>query len=177
MLNELNKWYWVCIEIIIVFQAVQFITGRFRFKNWGLKGLGREPFKGCPEDRCYAFQPHISIHHKPYEQSDAIVVHSVDLIYLPWLRSYERNPRQLWVFYTIESQRYAYCSLYYSIHDMDGLFNLSVTFKPQSDIIVNYRNPQDWAKVHLVKEYVDRFKGMIDRDQNFLQNQFISTTY
>jgi len=151
------------------------LTRRFGLKDWGLKGLGREAFQGCPEDRCYAFHPHMSLRHRPHEKSDAILVHSVDLMYLPPLRNYQRDPRQLWVYYTIESQRYSLCSLVYSIHDLDGLFNLTVTFKPQNDIVVDYRDFRDWNQVHLIEAYVENYRQAVLKDENFFKNQILST--
>lgn len=50
-------------------KAVQLITQRFYFPNWGLPELGRSPFQKCPETRCYAFQSHI-FRNKPFEESD-----------------------------------------------------------------------------------------------------------
>lgn len=102
-------------------------------------------------------------------------MHSVDLLYVPWMQNYVRNPRQLWVYFTIESQRYAYCSLYYSIQDLNGLFNLTVTFKPQSDIVVDYRPFRHWDQVHLLERYVEGYRTAV-RKQNFFEYQMKSKT-
>ena len=55
-------------------KTIQLLTGRFNFKNWELQhDLGNEPFKFCPEKRCYAFKNLLS--QKPYEEADGIMVH------------------------------------------------------------------------------------------------------
>lgn len=50
-------------------KAVQLITQRFYFPNWGFEKLGRHPFLNCPENRCFAFHTHFW-RNKPYESSD-----------------------------------------------------------------------------------------------------------
>ena len=55
-------------------KTIQLLTGRFNFKNWELDHeLGEEPFKLCPEKRCYAFRTFLS--QNPYEEADGIMVH------------------------------------------------------------------------------------------------------
>ena len=52
------------------------------FKNWELgHELGVEPFKFCPEKRCYAFKALFG--QGPYEESDGIMVHGPNLWYMP----------------------------------------------------------------------------------------------
>ena len=52
------------------------------FTNWELgHELGEEPFKFCPEKRCYAFKALIG--QAPYEESDGIMVHGPNLWYMP----------------------------------------------------------------------------------------------
>jgi hypothetical protein len=55
-------------------KTIQLLTGRFHFKNWELgHELGDEPFKECPEKRCYAFKTMLG--QTPYEEADGIMVH------------------------------------------------------------------------------------------------------
>lgn len=52
-------------------KVVQLLTQRFYFPNWGFDKLGSHPFANCPENRCFAFQPHFW-RNKPFENSDGI---------------------------------------------------------------------------------------------------------
>ncbi len=137
-------------------KAVQILNERFTFKNWALSGLGEEPFRNCKEKRCYAFKAHKYLQ-KPLERSDGIMVHIPNLYYLYYLRNYKRRREQLWLFYTLESQRRSYCSLFYNIDDLDDLFNLTVTFKQDSDFVVDYRNFPDWGSLAYTPNYAHLF--------------------
>ena len=59
-------------------KSIQLLTGYFHYKNWSLgHSLGQEPFKNCPETRCYAFQTLLI--QSPIEKSDGILVHGPNL--------------------------------------------------------------------------------------------------
>lgn len=103
-------------------KAIQLLTQRFYFPNWGLEKLGTHPFSNCAENRCYAFQPHFW-RNKPFEQSDGIMVHVPDLHFMPNRDSYKRDPKQLWLFYSLEPQRYSFCSHYFKV---ENLFYLEI---------------------------------------------------
>lgn len=83
-------------------KAVQIYNERFTFDNWGLASLGEYPFHKCSEKRCYAFKPFKYVQ-RALEASDAVMVHVPNLFYLN-RKNYKRNPKQLWLFYTMESQ-------------------------------------------------------------------------
>jgi hypothetical protein len=82
-------------------KAVQLLNERFTFVNWGLRDLGEYPFSRCKEKRCYAFKPYKFIQ-RAYEKSDGVMVHAPNLFYLN--KNFVRNKKQLWLFYTMESQ-------------------------------------------------------------------------
>lgn len=48
---------------------------------------------------------------------------------MPSRRTYKRNPKQLWSLFTIESQRYSFCLLKFTLNDLDDWFNLTKTIK------------------------------------------------
>lgn len=143
-------------------KAVQLITSRFQNPNWHFRELGEYPFKGCPENRCFAFwsQNH---HNIPEKYSDAVVVHSKDLLYMP-SKSYNRNPRQLWLFYSLEPQKLSFCSSHYKITDFDDLFNLTATFKTDSDIPLSYKDFLDWSDLEYDRLYVEQFIKSSNKD-------------
>ena len=121
-------------------KAVQLLTGRFGSNRWESfrPHLGEYPFQHCPEKRCYAFKPFF-FRQKPFETSDAILVHVPNLLYMPSKSNYKRNPNQLWAFYTLESQRRSFCSTHYKIEDLDDWFNITSTFKLKSTMIHDYK--------------------------------------
>ncbi len=97
--NEENIVEWIHIKNL---KAVQVYNERFTFDNWGLKELGEYPFHRCKEKRCFAFKP-FKYTQRALENSDGVMVHVPNLFYLN-RKNYERNPKQLWLFYTMESQ-------------------------------------------------------------------------
>jgi len=121
-------------------KAVQLLTGRFSTNDWSntLAHLGEYPFQNCPEKRCYAFKP-FYFRQKPIETSDAVIVHVPNLLYMPSKKNYKRNPHQLWVFLTMESQRRTFCSSHYRVEDMDDWFNITATFKLASSFLYDYK--------------------------------------
>jgi hypothetical protein len=123
---------------------VQLYTGVFDWKDWDQTGLGTIPFRNCPEKRCYAFKPY-KLSQTAVEDADGVMVHGPNLWYLPSRKTYKRNPKQIWMYYALESPRGSMCSSHYSADDLDDWFNLTATYKQDSDFVMNY-SPVD--KVH-----------------------------
>lgn len=153
-------------------KAVQLLTDKFTYRNWGVSEMGEKPFATCAEKRCYAFKP-FKIRQRPLEQSDGIMVHVPNLLYMPSRHSYKRNKRQLWLFNTMEPQTLTYCSFYYDIYDLDDWFNLTTTFKPQSTLVTDYKHLfNNWYDIHEYSHYMDSFNAKLVSDgANFLDNQ------
>lgn len=139
-------------------KAVQLITPRFENPNWSFMNLGKYPFENCPESRCYAFRSK-SYFHSPQEKSDGIIVHSKELFYMP-SKMYSRSPKQLWLFYTLEPQQLSFCSNYYRLSDFDDWFNLTATFKTDSDIPLSYRDFSEWTDLTNDKLYVEKYQKL-----------------
>jgi hypothetical protein len=138
-------------------KSVQLLTGRFGFKNWEFDALGEEPFKNCPEKRCYAFRSHPLIH-IANEKSDGVMVHGPNLWYMPSRTSYKRNPGQLWLFYSMEPQRLTFCSSHYDLADLDDWFNITATFKHDSELPLDYKQFRTWDDVVHDLDYVSEYK-------------------
>lgn len=139
-------------------KAVQLITPRFGNPNWHFMQLGQHPFEDCPESRCYAFRSKNHFH-IAQEKSDGIIVHSKELMYMP-SKNYNRSPKQLWLFYTLEPQKLSFCSNYYRLSDFDDWFNLTATFKTDSDIPLSYRDFSQWTDMINDKLYVEKYEGL-----------------
>jgi len=115
---------------------VQLYTGVFDYKNWDQGGIGRIPFQGCPEDRCFAVKTFAV--QSAMEYADGVMVHGPNLWYLPSRSSYKRNKKQIWLYYALESPRGSICSMHYNWEDLDDWFNLTVTYKLDSDLVSGY---------------------------------------
>lgn len=144
-------------------KAVQLLTGRFDFKNWEFDELGEAPFRNCPESRCYAFRS-LDLVHIPNEKSDGIMVHGPNLWYMPSRKTYKRNPRQLWLFYTMESQGLTFCSSHYELTDLDDWFNITATFKHDSTLYVDYKQFRDWNDVVYDNDYLFEFRKFLNNN-------------
>ena len=154
-------------------KAVQLLTEKFIYKNWGLGDeLGEKVFERCEEKRCYAFK-HSKFLQTPLERSDGIMVHAQNLFYLPSRTSYSRRRRQLWLFNTMEPQTFSFCSSYYRINDLDDWFNITTTFKPQSTLLTDYKNFQDWSNIHEHLAYYGVFEEMLAKDGDFWSKKTI----
>lgn len=138
-------------------KSVQLLTGRFAFKNWQLDELGEAPFKNCPEKRCYAFRS-LGLLHIPNEKSDGVMVHGPNLWYMPSRTRYRRNPKQLWLFYSMEPQRLTFCSSHYKMTDLDDWFNITATFKYKSDLELDYKQFREWNDVIYDMDYLNEYK-------------------
>lgn len=137
-------------------KSVQLLTNRFDYINWKLgHGLGLEPFKNCPEKRCYAFKPFLF--QRPCEKADGVMVHGLNLLHMPSRTSYKRNSKQLWLYYTLESQGRSHCSTHYEMTDLDDWFNITATFKLDSDLVADYREFRHWKDIENNKKYFNKF--------------------
>ncbi|RNA24925.1 Glyco 3-alpha-L-fucosyltransferase A [Brachionus plicatilis] len=139
-------------------KAVQLITPRFENPDWQFGHLGEHPFKGCPESRCFAFRSKNHLH-IPEPESDGVMVHSKELFYMP-SKNYNRSPRQLWMFYTLEPQRLSFCSNFYRLTDFDDWFNLTATFKTDSDVPLSYRDFSEWSDLEYDQLYIDQYQKL-----------------
>jgi len=91
-------------------------------------GFGRQPFYSslCPETRCFATADRDL---KKHEDFDAVFFHqrSLDWKDIPDRR--KRKASQRYVHFIMESAQY----LYMDIHQMDGFFNWTMTYRRDSD--------------------------------------------
>lgn len=142
-------------------KSVQLLTGRFDFKNWELDELGETPFQYCPEKRCFAYRS-LGLLHIPNEKADGIMVHGPNLWYLPSKSSYQRNPRQLWLFYSMEPQRLTFCSSHYDLHDLDDWFNITATFKYDSDLRLDYKQFREWNDIVYDLDYINEYNKLLE---------------
>ena len=146
-------------------KAVQLLTERFNWQNWGLGELGEAPFSRCAEKRCFAFKP-FRLVQRPLEKSDAVLVHLPNLFYLSQYAKHKRNRRQLWLLYTMESQRRSFCSLFYTPADLDDVFNITATFKHDSDLLADYKEFTSWRTITASLAYVNAFKKFRSESTN-----------
>ena len=163
------------------YKAVQLLTDYFRYENWGYKALGEYPFITCPERRCHAFKP-FRYAHTPLEKADAVVVNANNLFYMPSKTTYQRRKKQIWVYHSMESEHMSFCSFHYHITELDDWFNLTMTFKPDSDYVADYR-PHDfenWPSLTSHKSYVSAFEDLDKVEQGIkefrqdMQHQFVN---
>ena len=141
-------------------KAVQLLTERFHWKNWGFpEGLGEAPFKDCPEKRCYAFK-NSRFFQNPLERADGVILHVPNFFYMPSKNSYKRNKKQLWMFYTMEPQRRSFCSHLYDINELDDWFNLTATFKLNSDALMDYKEFSNWNTILYNRRYLNAFNDV-----------------
>ena len=138
---------------------VQLLTGRFDYKYWSLSGLGSEAFKNCKEKRCYAIQPFYR--QIALETSDAIIVHGPNLYNMPNRNNYKRNAKQIWMYYSMESPHGSYCSMFYKSSDLDDWFNLTATYKQESDFITDYKPGfKHWSEIKTNPIYIDEYNKL-----------------
>lgn len=165
-------------------KAVQLLTYRFDYKHWKLgHGLGLEPFRHCPEKRCYAFKP--IMFQRACEKADGIMVHGLNLFTLPNRKTYKRSRKQLWLYYSLESQSRSYCSSHYKLSDLDDWFNITATFKLDSTLLADYREFRTWNDLEINHKYLERFKKELshyrDPSETVIEfsnkNEFIDIRY
>ncbi len=153
-------------------KAVELVTRYFLDKNWAHKNLGEIPFKNCVEKRCYAFKSWF-YSQTPNEQSDGVMVHLLNYFSMVSKTRYNRNPRQLWLLHTRESQHRSFCSTHYNIEDLDDWFNLTSTFKANSTQVTDYKLFSDWSAIQYTKEYLRAFKALTNHKltENYLRKE------
>ena len=95
-------------------------------------GFGREHFYSnlCPDTRCFTTSNRSAL--SSIKDFDAIVIHQrgIDWSDMPMSRS----PHQRYIHWVIESSQY----LYMDIHNLDNLFNWTMTYKQNSDFYLPY---------------------------------------
>lgn len=111
-------------------KSVQLLTEHFDSSAEWYNLKKGNPFKGCPESRCFAFR-YKPNSHKALERSDGVIVHVPNLYRLTWRNGYQRRSQQLWTFYTMESPRSSFCLRNFEITDLDNWFNLTSTVKSE----------------------------------------------
>jgi alpha-1,3-fucosyltransferase len=141
-------------------KAVQVWTPKFNSKTWDFDELAEKPFESCPERRCYAFWSRQTL---PHEASDGVLVHASDLNYMPSRQAYKRNPKQLWSLTSTESQAHSFRSNRFDLTELDDWFNLTLTFKPDSDCVIDYRQFKDWKTMYRVPWYLNAFRDYYQR--------------
>ena len=140
-------------------------TGVFDYKDWGEpNGLGLAPFEKCPEKRCFAFKPYFR--QKAEELADGVLVHGPNLLNLPDRNAYKRNRNQLWLYYALESPRGSFCSMHYKPTDLDDWFNITATYKRDSNFIVNYAPVDNKDNIQNDLTYLFEFKKLLDTNTN-----------
>jgi hypothetical protein len=85
------------------------------------------------------------------------MVHSPNLWYMPSRKDYKRHRKQLWLFYTMESPRLSFCSMHYDLRELDDWFNITVTYKSDSDFIVDYKPFKEFNDILNDKMYISEF--------------------
>jgi len=95
-------------------------------------GFGQEPFYKyrCPETRCYSTSNRSYLEN--VEDFDSILFHqrSFDVADLPR----KRKPHQRYIHWMQESAQY----LYMDIHQLNGIFNWTMTYRRDSDFFLPY---------------------------------------
>jgi hypothetical protein len=162
----------IIIENYKNYKSIELYTEVFDYKNWDQPGLGIIPFEKCPEKRCFAFKSTI-IRQKAHEESDGVLVHGPNLWYLPNRKTYRRNPKQLWLYYALESPRGSQCSMHYKQEELDDWFNITSTYKTDSDFIVNYQSFNKWEEINQYGNYLTSYKkkfSSLENAQNSIQD-------
>lgn len=96
--------------------------------NWNFLPSGGGAFSNCQVQDCF-----VTTDSSLSFESDAIIFHARDLIVndLP----NKRNKNQKWIFYCLESPHYSYFG---GFHVLNGVFNWTMTYRLDSDVVVTY---------------------------------------
>ena len=113
------------------YKIVQMYTKCFGDANCGYRS-GVDAFSHCNGERRCFFYSYIG---KMNSYSDGVIVHLPNLMFLPARE--KRNRKQIWLLRTIESQ-HTLCSHFYKATDLDDWFNLTATYKTDSDFVHSY---------------------------------------
>jgi hypothetical protein len=138
-------------------KVVQLLTPKYGSEKWGFEFLGETPFNGCSVKNCFALKSFIK--DRPLEKSDAILVHAPDLYEASWKNGYNRNLDQLWLFNSIESPENSLRQFRHPITDLDDLFNLTVTFKPDSDLHIKHMPFDSWKYLQFYTQYMKAYQN------------------
>jgi hypothetical protein len=79
---------------------------------------------------------------------------------MPNRKTYKRNRKQLWLYYNLESQGRTYCSSHYDTTELDDWFNVTATFKTDSDLVADYKEFRSFEDIFSNKKYVDAFNEL-----------------
>lgn len=139
-------------------KSIQVLTQFYDWIYWKDEQLGERAFENCSQKACFAFRYESSSWNgrrmqEAVEESDGVIVHAPNLLTVPSRHDYKRDPRQLWSFFTIESQRYSFCLLHYSLADLDDWFNLTNTVKTNKHAYM----PYDLKQLHRYEAYLTAF--------------------
>jgi hypothetical protein len=138
-------------------KVVQLLTPKYGSERWGFKFLGEAPFEACSVKNCFAFKSNVK--NNPLEKSDAILVHAPDLYDTLWKRNYKRDSEQLWLFNSMESPENSLRQFRHDLSDLDDLFNLTVTYKPDSDLHVKHTPFDSWELLQLYPDYMNAYRS------------------
>jgi hypothetical protein len=72
----------------------------------------------------------------------------------------------------MESPRLSFCSMHYNLKDLDDWFNVTVTYKSDSDFIVDYRPFKDFSDIVNDKMYINEFDKLMNGTSNNLKSTF-----
>ena len=76
---------------------------------------------------------------------------------MPDRKTYKRNRKQLWLYYNLESQGRTHCSSFYDMTELDDWFNITATFKTDSDLVADYKEFRNFRDIFTNKKYTDAF--------------------
>ncbi|KAL7642686.1 UNVERIFIED_CONTAM: hypothetical protein RMT77_007251 [Armadillidium vulgare] len=135
-------------------------------KSFGF-GLGHEPFEAacCKEKRCFITNNRSII---PLKEFDAVLVHfrNIEKIRIP-----EKRPRhQHWIFYEREPPLYSSKNPQH----YEGIFNWTMTYRKDSDIVASYGNvykKADFATENL--NSIEKFSYSLDNVMK-MKNKMVS---
>ena len=105
-------------------------TPLYKIKTWWTPGL--DAFRLCPEKRCSATTDRSLL-----DKSSAVIFHIIDLKKPGILDMPKHHPQsQIWVFRSQESPYRVYLGSenYTDLSPVDGMFNVTMTYKRESDI-------------------------------------------
>jgi len=134
----------MCLEVTRCEQlkTILYFTEYFESRDWLFDhagqyfGEGQVPFltNNCPVNNC--FITHNRSHLPGLSEFDALIFHAWDMPILKWNLPDEdsRKPNQVYVFFSIESPVHDGARMY----SMKNMFNLSMTYRHDSDIQMPY---------------------------------------
>lgn len=143
-------------------KTIELLTEKFNLKDWLFSKLGRHPFRECEEKRCRLVKKN-SFWQIASRESDLVLVHGPNLRFL---RTQNRPANQLWAYLSMETPHLSYCSSYYSISDLDHVFNFTITYKSDSTIVSDYKTFDSWPHLPLYFQYMQQFRIVFKRFQH-----------